>query len=324
VQTSFRILLLLLGLARCMALAEAQPAKIYRIGVITAGGPYYHAVEGLRDGMKESGFEEGKQYIFHVRDTKGDLKAAADAARSLEQEKVDVIFSVPASVSLAAKRATTKVPIVFFAGSDPVESGLVKSFAKPDGRVTGIYSLTADLTGKRLEILKEISPKLRSVMTFYNPDNPVVGDSVKSARDAARQLGVALVERQVRSSQELEADLRTLKRSDADALFLVSDATIQSHAQLIIDAAKARKIPTMFYDRSLVIDGGLASYGVSYYAIGQLAAKYVRRVLLGTLPADLPVERSERFELLLNARTAREIGVTFPRVVVGRADEVIE
>ena len=320
---SFRVLLASLALSTCVC-AQAQSTKIYRVGVIHAGGPYYHAVEGLRDGLKELGLEEGKQYIFHVRDTKGDLKAAEAAGRALEKEKVDVIFSVPASVSVAAKRGTVKVPIVFFAGSDPVQSGLVKSFARPEGRVTGIYSLTADLTGKRLELLKEISPKLHSVMTFYNPDNPVVGESVQSARDAARQLGITLIERQVRSREELQVQLRELKRADTDALFLVSDQTIQSQAKLIIDAAKAQNLPTMFYDRSLVIDGGLASYGVSYYAIGQLAAKYVRRVLLGTVPADLPVERSERFELYLNARTAREIGVTFPRVVLGRADEVVE
>jgi ABC-type uncharacterized transport system substrate-binding protein len=321
---SWRALVILLTSIGCASSADAQSTKTYHVGVLHAGGPYYHAVEGLRDGLKEVGFQEGKQYTVHILETKGDLKAAETAAKSLEQEKVDVIFSVPASVSLAAKRATSTVPIVFFAGSDPVESGLVKSFAKPGGRVTGVYLLTADLTGKRLEILKETSPKLRSVIAFYNPDNPVVGESVKSARDAAHRLGIKLIEREVHSSQELQAALQLLKPGDADALFLVSDATIQSHSQWIIDVVKARKLPTMFYDRSLVADGGLVSYCVSYYQIGRLAAKYVQRVMSGANPADIPVERSDRFELVVNVKTAREIGLTIPRVVLGRADEVIE
>jgi len=306
-------------------LAKGQPTKIYRVGVVSAGGPYNRAVEGLRDGLKEAGLEEGKQYVFHVRDTNGEMKKVAeDAATSLEREKVDLIFSVPTSVTLAVKRATTQVPIVFFAGSDPVEQGLVSSFAKPGGRVTGVYSLSQELTGKRLETLKQIAPRIRNVAMFFNPGNSVAKDSVKSARDAARQLGIMLVDREVRSSDELRASLQALKRTEVDALFLVTDATIQSHASLIVEAAKTRKLPAMFYDRSVVADGGLASYGVSYYAVGKLAAKYVHQVLRGVSPADLPVERSDRFEFVLNARTAREIGITIPSAVLLRADEVIQ
>ena len=244
-------------------LSNAQSARIYRVGVVLAGGPYYHAVEGLRDGLKEVGLTEGQDYVFDVRDTKGDLKAAEEAARSLEEEKVDLIFSVPTSVSLAAKRATTKIPIVFFAGSDPVESGLVSSFAKPGDRITGVYSLSQELTGKRLEMLKQIAPRIQKVAVFYNPANPVVADSVKSARDAARQLGIVLIEREVRSSDELQGGLRALTNAAADAMFLVTDATIESHASLIVEAGKIKKLPTMFYDRSLVAEGGLASCDAS-------------------------------------------------------------
>jgi len=142
------------------------------------------------------------------------------------------------------KRATTKVPIVFFAGSDPVESGLVSSFAEPGGRITGVYSLSQELTGKRLEVLKQIAPRIQKVAMFYNPENPVVADSVKSAREAARQLGIVLIEREVHSSDELQGGLRALKNAEADALFLVTDATIESHASLIVEAGKIRKLPT--------------------------------------------------------------------------------
>ena len=304
--------------------ANAQPTKIYRVGVVLPGGPFYQVVEGLRDGLKELGFVEGTQYVLHIRDEKGDLKATEEAARTLEQEKVNLIFAVTTSVSLAVKRATESVPIVFYSGADPVDSGLVTSFAKPGGRLTGVNSLVVDLVPKRLEILKEISPRVRRVVTFYDPTNSVARESAASTRAAAQQLGIEFVEQEVRSVEELRAALRTLKTEEADAIFLVGDAMVISQAQSIVDAAKAKKLLTMFTNRSDVVGGGLASYGPSYYAVGRLAATYVHRVLLGASPADLPVERFDRFELVLNARTAGEIGFTIPTSVLVRADEVIK
>lgn len=321
---TLRLALILLALAAGAVPAEAQPAKVYRVGVVLQGGPYYQAINGLRDGLKELGFEEGAQYLLDIRDVKGDLKAVEEAARTLEQENVALIYSIPTSVTLAVKRATVKVPIVFYAGTDPVVVGLVKSFAKPGGRLTGVHSLSTDLTGKRLEILKEIVPKLRRVVTFYDPRNASARESAKSAQEAARQLRIELVERHVRSVEELRAGLGTLKAKEVDACFLVSDAMVISQAQFIVDTAKAKKLPTMSSERGFVVAGGLASYGVSYYALGRLSAKYIHRVLLGTSPADLPVERFARFELVLNARTARELGFTIPQSVLIRADEVIQ
>ena len=192
-------------------IAEGQPAKIYRVGVVLPGGPFYQVVEGLRDGLKELGFVEGTQYVLHIRDEKGDLKATEEAARNLEQEKVNLIFAVTTSVSVAVQRATENVPIVFYSGADPVDSGLVKSFAKPGGRLTGVNSLVVDLVPKRLEILKEISPRLRRVMTFYDPTNSVARESAASTRAAAQQLGIEFVEQEVRSVEELRGALRTLK-----------------------------------------------------------------------------------------------------------------
>jgi putative ABC transport system substrate-binding protein len=310
------------GLFRAVA-ANAQPAKIYRVGIVLPGGPFNQVVEGLRDGLKELGFVEGTQYLLHIRDEKGDLKATEEAARNLEREKVNLIFAVTTSVSVAVQRATGTVPIVFYSGADPVDSGLVKSFAHPGGRITGVNSLVVDLVPKRLEILKEISPRLRRVMTFYDPTNHVARESATATKAAAHQLGIEFVEQEVRSVEELRAALRTLKTEEGDALFLVGDAMVISQAQLIVDTAKAKKLPTMFTNRSDVSGGGLASYGPSYYAVGRLAATYVHRVLLGASPADLPVERFDRFELVLNGRTAREIGLTIPASVLGRADEVI-
>jgi putative ABC transport system substrate-binding protein len=277
----------------------------------------------LKDGLKELGFEEGKQYNLRIRDVKGDLTAVGETARNLEQQKVDLIYAVATGVSVAVQRATTTVPMVFYAGGDPVEVGLVKSLAKPGGRLTGVHSRQADLIGKRLEILKEIVPKLGRVIAFYNPDNPVLSASATSARKAARQLGIELVERRVRSVDELRAGLRGLKAGEVDAI-VVWDAMVVSQSQLIVQTAKAKKLPTMFFERTSVAGGGLASYGTSYYGVGRQAAKYVHQVLLGTSPADLPVERSDRFELVINLKTARALGLTIPPSLLQRADQVIE
>jgi putative ABC transport system substrate-binding protein len=312
------------SLARVPAAAAQPAAKTYRIGVVLEGGPYYAAVDGLKAGLKELGLEDGKQYVLDVRDVKGDLGAVAETAKNLEQQKVDLIYSTANSVTLAVRKGTTKVPIIFYAGSDPVRTGLVKSFARPGGRITGIFTRSADLVAKRLQILKEAVPKVRRVVIFYDPENPGARESMKAARDAAGQFQLDLLERHVRSVDELRAGLEGLKPGDADAIFLVLDAMVNSQVRLIADQAKTKKVPTMFYERGAVAAGGLASYGVSYHAVGQRTAMYVHRVLLGASPADLPVEGFDRIELVINLKTAKALGLTIPPAVLARADEVIQ
>jgi ABC-type uncharacterized transport system substrate-binding protein len=218
---------------------RAQQDRVYRVGVIHQGGASYdQALKGLRDGLKELGLEESKQFVLHVRDAKGDLKAAEEAARGLEAEKVDLIYTLATSVTLAAKRATKSVSIVFYAGADPVAVGLVETIPKPGGRLTGIYGRTVDLTAKRFELLKEMVPRLRRVVTFYNPDNPTALRSLKEAREAARQLKVELVERHIASPEELRAALRALRPGEVDAHFHVADAMMTRYADLTIEAAR--------------------------------------------------------------------------------------
>jgi len=308
--------------------AKAQQARAYRIGVILQGGPYSEAIDGLRNGLKELGLEEGKQFVLHVRDTKGDLKSVAVAARGLEdqkeEQKVDVIYALGTSVTLAAKRATKSVPIVFYAGTDPVAVGLIESLRKPGGRLTGIHGQFANLTAKRLELLKEMIPRLRRVVTFYSPDNPAAQQSMKIARDAARQLKVEFIERPVASVGELRASLRALRPGEADAFFFVSDAMVSSQEDLIIDTARAKRLPTMLAFEGSVAKGALASYGESYYALGRLSAKHVQRVLLGADPGDLPVEQLGRLRFVINLKTAKALGLTIPPSLLQRADQVIE
>jgi len=316
--------LLAIILLAAVPLAEAQQPKVYRVGVITAGGAWYETIDGLRVGLRELGLEEGKQFILIIRDTKGDVKAAEEAARNFEQEKVNLIYTTQSSVTIPAKRATADIPIVFCVGTDPVVLGLVESFAKPGGRLVGVYQPETDLTAKRLEILKEILPKLRRVVTFYVPRNPVAIESSKLAREAARLLGVEFIERHIVSVEELQAGIRALRAGEVDAFFTVSDALTSNQDQLVIDTARVKRLPTMFTNQSSVIKGGLASYSPSRHEVGRLSAKYVQRILTGVKPQDLPVEQVHKIELVINLKTAKQIGLTIPPNVLARADKVIK
>src|SRR5262245_6136001 len=197
-MTAHRDVLALLGAAAIFGaplVVEAQQARVYRVGVILHGGPYALAIDGLRDGLRELRFEEGKEFVFHVQDAKGDLSLVEAAAKDFERGNVDLIYTVTTSVTTVVKRATKNVPIVFYAGVDPVASGLVESFRNPGGRLTGTHGHYAALVAKRLELLKEMIPRLRRVVTFYNPENVAYEQSGRLARDAARRLEVEFVER---------------------------------------------------------------------------------------------------------------------------------
>ena len=316
--------LLTLALLAAPLAVEAQQVRVYRVGVVHQGGAYLRAVDGLRDGLKELGFEEGKQVAFDVRDAKGDLKAVEAAAKSLEAAKVDLIVSVASSTTLAVKRATQSVRIVFYAGTDPVKLGLVESFGQPGGRLTGVHGQYTDLTAKRLELLKEMAPGIRRALVFYNPANAAALLSLKNAQDAARQLKLTLVERPVASVEELRAALRALRPGEVDAIAYLADATLVSKEKEIIDTAIARKLPMMLGGIDSVAIGALAGYGESYRTIGRHLAKYVQRVLLGGAPGDLPVEQLDRYHFVINLKTAKAIGLTIPRSVLARADELIE
>lgn len=303
---------------------EAQQTEIPRVGVIFQGGPWSAVVDGLRDGLRERRLVEGKQFALDVRDAAGDLKAVEEAARYLERQKVALIFSVATSVTVATRRATASIPIVFCAGTDPVAIGLVDSFAKPGGRLTGVHFLSTDVTGKRLELLKRIVPKLHRVVTFYDPRNPSARESAQQGREAATRLQVEFIERHVASAEELQAAVQSLRPGEVDAYIAVSDAMVDRHAQAIIDAANAKRLPTMFYFDSLVARGGMASYGVDFHELGRQSAKHVERILTGVSPKDLPVESVDRFTLVINMKTVQQIGLMIPQSILLQADKVLQ
>ncbi len=304
--------------------AQAQQPKPARVGVLLPGGPMYETVEGLRHGLRELRLEEGKQFILVIRDTKGDAKAAEEAAKNFEREKVNLIYGLATSVITAAKAATTNVPIVFCVGTDPVAMGLVDSFVKPGGRLTGVHFLLSDITAKRLEILKEILPKLTRVITFYDPGNRVPTEAAQSAREEAKRMGLKFIERHVNSVAELRKALQEFKAGEADAYFYTPDAMVVGQAQQIIDTAKAKKLATMFHEQSLVAKGALASYGQNYYEIGRVSAKYIQKILGGAQPRDLRIETVEDVELAINLKTAKQLGLTIPPNVLARANKVIK
>jgi putative ABC transport system substrate-binding protein len=305
-------------------LAEAGQAKVYRVGVIYQGGPYKAVVDGLRDGLRQLGYEEGKQITLESRDTKSDLKLVEQNAKTFERENINLIYAVTTLVTTAVKNVTSQVPIVFAVGSDPVASGLVQSFGKPGGRLTGVQYSTTDLTGKRLELLKEILPKLTRAVTIYNPNNRMAMEAAALAREAALQFRVQLIERHAASVEELRQRLGAFKAGEADAYFYISDGMVTSQAQLVIDMATSKKLPTMFSEQSLVAMGGLASYGQNFYEVGRLSAKYVQKVMTGAQPRDLRVEVIDKFELVINLKTAKQIGLTIPPNVLARADKVVK
>lgn len=309
--------------ALCALVDAQQQSKVYRVGVIHQGGPYNAVVDGLQDGLRELGYENGKQIRLEIRDTKSDLKLVDEAAKQFEREKVNLIYAVTTSVTTAVKNVTSSTPIVFAVGSDPVASGLVQSFVKPGGRLTGVQYSTTDLTGKRLELLKEIIPKLSRVLTVFNADNRMSKEAAALAREAAKHLGVRLVERHASSVEELRQRLEAIKAKEVDAFFYTTDGMVTSQAQLVIDLTMAKKLPTMFSEQSIVAMGGLASYGQNFREIGRLSAKFVQKIMTGQPPQDLRVETVDKFELAINLKTAKQIGLTIPPNVLARADRVV-
>jgi putative ABC transport system substrate-binding protein len=313
-----------IALATPLAAEGQTPGYVPRVGIIHLSGEHQVVVDGLRQGLRELGLEEGKHLVLDIRETKYDLKAVEAAARDLERGKVDLIYAVTTPVAIAVKQATVQTSIVFYAGADPVAAGLVESLARPGGLLTGVSGRDSDLTAKRLEILKELIPRLGRVVTFYDSDRAISRVYVPLGREAARQLGVQFVERHVRSIEELRRGLEALKPREVDAYVHTPDSLVTSQARLVIDAAMGKRLPTMFHHEDLVAQGALASYGTSYREIGRVTAKYLQRILAGTPPKDLPVENYDKTALALNLRTAWEIGLMIPPSVRLRTDTVIE
>ena len=327
-----RIGLPLLVLASALAIhgliggaAGAQrAARPVQIGALTESWGSTPAIIGLRDGLRALGYREDQDFTIGVRFTQGESAELLAAARELVRGGADIIVTTEGGNSArAAQMATDRIPIVFIGGGDPVELGLVKSLARPGGNLTGIASLDVELAPKRLEIFRELVPGLKRVLFVYDATNKPAVEQLEPYRIAARSLGLTLVERPVRSQEEAGAVISGLRRGDVDGIFAPRVLSLNIPGFIVATSAKGT-FPTMFQAAFFAERGGLASYGATDGDLGRLAARLVDRILKGAKPADLPVEQPTKFELVINVKTAKALGLTIPQSLLQRADRLIQ
>jgi putative ABC transport system substrate-binding protein len=315
--------LALAGAGQTIGTADGQGARPVRIGALTESWGPTTLLVGLRDGLQELGYREDQDFSIGVRFTQGNPGELPAAARDLVRLGVDLIVAADTSNAIkAAQTATDRIPIVFVGGSDPVESGVVKSFAHPGGNVTGVADIDVELVPKRMELFREIVPGLRRVLFAYDAANPLAAALMRAHRDAARRLGLVLVERPVRTQEEAQAAFVGSQRSEADGILSPRVHSLNIPGFVLEIGAKAT--PTMFHSSFYVERGGLASYGADRHEMGRQAARLVAKILKGAKPADLPVEQANTFELVVNLKTARALGLTVPESVLLRAGRVID
>ena len=305
--------------------AEAQrAARPVQIGALTESWGSTPAIIGLRDGLRALGYREDQDFTIGVRFTQGESAELLAAARELVRGGADIIVTTEGGNSArAAQMATDRIPIVFIGGGDPVELGLVKSLARPGGNLTGIASLDVELAPKRLEIFRELVPGLKRVLLVYDATNKHAAEQLEPYRAAARSLGLTLVERPVRSQEEAGAVISGLRRGDVDGIFAPRVLSLNIPGFIVATSAKGT-FPTMFQATFFAERGGLASYGATDGDLGRLAARLVDRILKGAKPADLPVEQPTKFELVINVKTAKALGLTIPQSLLQRADRLIQ
>jgi putative ABC transport system substrate-binding protein len=312
--------------ALCSSAHAQQPTKIPRIGFLIGGSASSAAArtDAFRQGLSELGYVEGKNIVIEWRHGEGKLDHLPTLVAELMRFKVDIIVTTGGTPTRAAKEATSTVPIVMAQDSDPVGSGFVASLARPGGNITGLSSLAPELGGKRLELLKEIVPKLSRIAILGTSTNPGYAQTIREMELAAGAFGVRLQYLDVRAVKDIETAFRAAAMERADAVLLLVSFVLNSQRKQITDLAVKSRLPAIYYNPEWVEDGGLMSYGVSFTDLYRRAAIYVDKILKGAKPADLPVEQPTKFELGINLKTAKQIGLTIPSSVLARADKVIK
>jgi|SRR5437867_4962784 len=315
-------------LSRSLA-AEAQEykaGKVARIGLLSQGSPTsgQHIREAFRQGLREVGYVDGQNIVIEYRYAEGKAERLPDLAAELVSLKVDVIVAGGTPAPLAAKHATRTIPIVMAAAGDPVGSGLVASLARPGGNVTGLGALSPELGGKRLQLLKEVVPGVSRVAVLWNAANPYAVLVARETEAAARTLGVQAQSLEVRGPDDFENALPAAIRGGAGALIVVEDPLTFQYRMRIADFAARNRLPAIDGYREYAEAGALMAYGANLADLYRRAATYVDKILKGAKPADLPVEQPTKFELVINIKTAKALGLTIPPSLLLRADQVIE
>ena len=318
---------LLSGAAAAWPLAARaqQPAKVPRIGFLFYGSPGPSpGIDAFRQGLRELGYIEGQNIAVEYRFASGRVGQLPELAAELVRLKLDVIVTPTTPASVAAKQATNTIPIVIAGIADAVGAGLITNLARPDGNVTGLTSISAELGGKRLELLKGVVPKASRVAVLHDPADRSNVLILKELQAAAPALGLTLQPLEVQGPGEFEGAFIAMSRERADALFGAPGVLTFEHRKTVVALAAKSRIPTLWGHRQFVDVGGLMSYAVNFYDQCRRAATYVDQILKGSKPADLPVEQPTKFEFILNLKTAKALGLEIPPTLLALADEVIE
>jgi ABC-type uncharacterized transport system substrate-binding protein len=324
----FALSLLCALLLTLSAPAQAQqPGKIYRIGVLSSASPVVVPfTDAFREGMRELGYIEGKNYVFEIRTRRSKTDQLANLATELVRLKVDIIVAEAGPAVIAAKRATSTIPIVLRVGVDPVKMGLVASLARPGGNLTGLASITVGLSGKRFELLAEVVPGVKRIAVLTGLSDRArltASDEYKEIDAVAQALGVKLQQLLARDPDAIDNAFLAMIKYSAQALLVMPSPRYFQHRERIIKHAAKHHLPTIYFQRIFIENGGLMSYGADYIDEFRRLATYVDKILKGAKPGDLPVERPKKFELVINLKTAKQIGLTIPPNVLARANRVI-
>ena len=302
-----------------------QGGQVSRIGFLFYGAAGASPeLDAFRQGLRDLGYIEGQNIIIEYRFANGRVGRLPELAAELVRLNLDVIVTPGTPASMAAKKATSTVPIIFAGVADAVGTGLVASLARPGGNITGLTSISAELGGKRLELLKAVVPKTSRVTVLYNPADPSNVLVLKELQESSRALGLTLQPLAVRGPDEFEGAFATMTRERVHALFGAAGVLTTEHRKPLVSLAAKSRIPAMWGERQFVEAGGLMSYAVNFYDEVRRAATYVNKILKGAKPADLPVEQPTKFELVINLKTAKALGLAIPQPLLLRADEVIQ
>jgi putative ABC transport system substrate-binding protein len=314
-------------LAPCSSVQAQQSKKIARIGYLTVASRTgsAHLTEALLQGLRELGYVEGQTAVIEYRWADGNFERLPELAADLVRLNVDVIVTAVTQASLAAKNATGTIPIVMVAVANPVDSGLIASLARPGANITGTSVMNDEVVGKQLELLKEIFPKISRVAAMWNPANPVFQKlQLRAVEATARTLNVSLQKVEARDEDEIERAFKAIAKERTRALHVLPDPVFTTHRGRIADLAIKYRLPTVSGTLESAAAGMLMSYGPNFPESYRRAASYVDKILKGAKPADTPVERSTKFEFIINLITAKQIGLTIPANVLARADRVIK
>jgi ABC-type uncharacterized transport system substrate-binding protein len=307
-----------------LAARAQQPARVYNIAMLGSARTNSRAYVAFSEAFRQLGWIEGKNVVLVYRSADNHVDRLPKLAVELVRLKVDVIVTAGTLASLAAKHATTTIPIVMAAAGDPLGSGLVANLAQPIGNVTGLSLMSPDLGGKRLELLKELLPQISRVAVLWNSASPYPAHVFKETESAAQTLGIEVQSLEVRGPDDFNNVFEAVRQNHPDALIAVEDPLTNSYLSQIANFAAANKLPAIFGFREFVDAGGLMAYGANLADLFRRAAAYVDKILRGAKPAELPIQQPTKFELVINLKTAKALGLIIPPTLLARADEVIE